>query len=61
LNDRQRKILALIESDQEISAPILASTIGTTSRTIQRDLKFMQNLGIITNDSPDRGGTWKIL
>ena len=60
MNDRQNRILEAIKNNPAISASILSKSLGFTHRTIQQDLKHLQELGIIVHNGPDKGGTWKI-
>ena len=60
LNDRQNRILEAIRNNPAVSASILSKSLGCNHRTIQRDLKYMQELGIIVHQGPDKGGTWNI-
>ena len=60
LNDRQNRILEAIKNNPAVSASILSKSLGFNHRTIQRDIKHMQELGIIVHDGPDKGGTWKL-
>ncbi|MBD5505570.1 MAG: hypothetical protein HDR09_17985 [Lachnospiraceae bacterium] len=39
----------------------MSKSLGFNHRTIQRDLKQMQELGIIVHEEPDKGGIWKLL
>ena len=61
LNDRQKRILQAIKHNPAISASTLSKSLGFNHRTIQRYLKYMQELGIIVHEGPDKGGTWKLL
>ena len=61
LKDRQKRILQAIKNNPAISASTLSKLLGFNHRTIQRDLKYMQELGIIVHEGPDQGGTWKLL
>ena len=61
LNDRQKRILSAIKNNPAISASTLSKLLGFNHRTIQRDLKHMQELGIIAHEGPDKGGIWKLL
>ena len=60
LNDRQNRILEAIKNNHAVSASTLAKLLGFNHRTIQRDLKHMQELGIIVHVGPDKGGTWNL-
>ena len=60
LNERQNQILEAIKNNPAVSASILSTSLGFNHRTIQRDLKHMQELGIIVHEGPDKGGTWKL-
>ena len=61
LNDRQKRILQAIKNNPAISASTLSKLLGFNHRTIQRDLKHMQELSIIVHEGPDKGGNWKLL
>ena len=61
LNDCQKRILQAIKNNPALSASTLSKLLGFNHRTIQRDLKHMQGLGIIVHEGPDKGGTWKLL
>ena len=61
LNDCQKRILQAIKNNPALSASTLSKLLGFNHRTIQRDLKHMQGLGIIVHEGPDKGGTCKLL
>ena len=61
LNDRQNSILEAIKNNPAVSASILSKSLGFNHRTVQRDLKHMQELGIIVHKGSDKGGTWNII
>ena len=60
LNDRQNRILEAIKNNPAVSASKLSKSLGFNHRTIQRDLKHLQELGILVHEGPDKGGTWKL-
>ena len=60
LNDRQNRILEAIKNNPAVSVSILSKSLGFSHRTIQRDLKHMQELGILVHEGPDKGGIWNI-
>ena len=60
LNDRQNRVLEAIKNNPAVSASKLSKSLGFNHRTVQRDLKHMQKLGIMDHEGPDKGGTWKL-
>lgn len=55
------KIIWLIAEHDTITIAELAAIIGASSRTIERNLKVLQNEGRLTRIGPAKGGKWKIL
>ena len=55
------KILRLVSTNQRITIAELAKTIGVTPRSIERNLKTLQDQGRIKRIGPDKGGHWKII
>ncbi|MBD5418609.1 MAG: HTH domain-containing protein [Bacteroides sp.] len=49
-----------MKNNPAVSASILSKSLGFSHRTMQRDLKHMQELGVIVHEGPDKGGTWKL-
>ena len=60
LNDRQNRILEAIKNNPAVSASILSKSLVDNHRTIQRDLKHMQELGNLVHKVADKGGIWKL-
>ena len=69
LTERQRVILEMlpfgdIESvtkNERVTTALLAGRFGKDPRTIKRDMKVLQDLGIVTHVGPSNGGYWKRL
>lgn len=55
---RQRQIMNLIKSNNSISMAEMASAIGVTTRTIEREITKMTDL--ISHIGPKNGGYWNI-
>ncbi len=60
LDDVDKKILGLISGDLAISASSIFRQIGLNSRTIQRRILALRDLGIVVREGGDRGGRWRI-
>ena len=58
---RHRKIIDLIKEDPNISTQDMADIIGIDRRNIARNLKKLQENGIVKRIGPDKGGYWKIV
>ena len=56
-----QKIIDLIKEDPNISTQDMADIIGIDRRNIARNLKKLQENGIVKRIGPDKGGYWKIV
>jgi ATP-dependent DNA helicase RecG len=55
------KILAALEQDEKLTIPELASLIGVTERSIERNIKKLQEQGSLRRVGPAKGGHWDVL
>jgi len=55
------KTLDLISQNNEITIPKLSKTIGVTERTIERNLKKLQEQNKLTRVGSAKGGHWKLI
>lgn len=56
-----QKIIELIKENPNISTQEMADYIGIDRRNIARQIKKLQDKGIISRIGPDKGGYWEIL
>jgi predicted HTH transcriptional regulator len=56
-----QKIIALIKEDPNISTQDMANIIGVDRRNIARNIKKLQENGIIKRIGPDKGGYWEVM
>ena len=69
LTERQRVILEMlpfgdienVTKNERVTTALLAGRFGKDPRTIKRDMKVLQDLGIVTHVGPSNGGYWKRL
>ena len=69
LTERQRVILEMlpfgdienVTKNERVTTALLAGRFGKDPRTIKRDMKVLQDLGIVTHIGPSNGGYWKRL
>ena len=69
LTERQRVILEMLPfgdienviKNERVTTALLAGRFGKDPRTIKRDMKVLQDLGIVTHVGPSNGGYWKRL
>ena len=67
--ERQRVILEMlpfgdienVTKNERVTTALLAGRFGKDPRTIKRDMKVLQDLGIVTHVGPSNGGYWKRL
>ena len=56
-----QKIIDMIKENPYISTQEMANTIGIDRRNIARNIKKLQENGIVKRIGPDKGGYWKIV
>ena len=56
-----QKIIDLVKEDPYISTSKMADIIGIDRRNIARNIKKMQEQGLIRRVGPDKGGFWEII
>jgi ATP-dependent DNA helicase RecG len=60
LTERQRNILNIIKESPTISGRQMSEMLSVSQRTIERDLSFLQNHGILKHEGSDKDGAWVI-
>jgi len=58
INEIQTKIISLIMENPSITIPVLAEKVGIANRTVERNLKFLKDNGIIEREGAKRRGKW---
>jgi ATP-dependent DNA helicase RecG len=61
LTERQCNILDIIKESPTISGRQMSEMLSVSQRTIERDLSFLQNHGILKHEGSDKDGAWVIL
>ena len=56
-----QKIIDLIKEDPYISTSKMAEIVGVDRRNIARNIKKLQEQGIVRRVGPDKGGFWEII
>ena len=56
-----QKILELIEGNPQITTQEMADFIGIDIRNIHRNIKKLQEQGVIRRVGPDKGGHWEVI
>lgn len=56
-----QKIIDLIKEDPYISTTKMAEIIGIDRRNIARNIKKLQEQGIVRRVGPDKGGFWEVI
>ena len=54
----EQEILKLIQGNEQISAAEMSLVLSVAIRTIRRDLREMQEKGIITREGNTNAGRW---
>ena len=50
-----------VTKNEKITTTLLAGKFGKEPRTIKRDMKVLQELGLVEHQGPSNGGYWKRL
>ena len=56
-----QKIIDLIKEDPYISTSKMAEIIGVDRRNIARNIKKLQEQGVVRRVGPDKGGFWECI
>ena len=55
------KILRAVKNNKDVTIPELADIISVNTRTIERNIKTLQDSGLLKRIGPDKGGHWEVL
>ncbi len=55
------KILDILMQDKHLTIPELARFIGVTERSIERNIRKLQDQGLLRRIGPAKGGYWKVI
>jgi ATP-dependent DNA helicase RecG len=61
LTERQNNILNIIKESPTISGRNMSEMLSVSQRTIERDLSYLQALGILKHEGKDNNGMWVIV
>ena len=61
ISERQRLVLQMIEDDSYVTTNEMSQKTGVTTRTIKRDLEYLQEQGILIREGGRKEGRWIIL
>ncbi|HUT43239.1 MAG TPA: winged helix-turn-helix transcriptional regulator, partial [Desulfobacterales bacterium] len=55
------KILTALKNDGDLTISDLASLIGVTERSIERNIRKLQEQGLLRRIGPAKGGHWEVV
>lgn len=61
LNERQYFILEILTKDSTLTIPQMSGKTAATERTIQRDLQYLQQLGLLRRIGGRKEGYWEVI
>ena len=61
LNERQHFILEILAKDSTLTIPQMSGKTAATERTIQRDLQYLQQLGLLRRIGGRKEGYWQVI
>ena len=61
VNERQGKIISIILKDPCVTQQKLSIALGISLVHVNKNMKRLQNLGLIRRVGPDKGGHWEVV
>ena len=61
IKNRQSDIISLIKKAPSITRKEIAKTLNISEPTVARDLKMLQEIGVIKRNGPNKTGYWKVI
>ncbi|MDO9154338.1 MAG: DeoR family transcriptional regulator [Paludibacter sp.] len=61
LNDRQKKVIELIQNDRFMTQELMAENIKISIETIKRDIQKFQKLNLIQRKGSKKTGYWQVI
>ena len=61
LNGTEQNVYELIKADNSLSARAISTMLDVASKTVERAIKKLKDLGYIQREGSDKKGTWKVL
>ena len=61
MSEKETTILELLTVQPQMSAAMLASMLGVTSRTVERYLSALQTKGKLKRLGARQGGSWQVM
>ena len=60
MSDTQKKIVNLLLYDRQLSAAKIAEQLGMESRSIEKNIKKLKELGILVRHGAPKNGDWEV-
>ena len=61
IKNRQNEIIGLIKKVPSITRKEIAQTLNISEPTVARDLKLLQQIGIIKRNGSNKTGYWEVI
>ena len=61
IKNRQNEIIGLIKKVPSITRKEIAQTLNVSEPTVARDLKLLQQIGIIKRNGSNKTGYWEVI
>ena len=61
LSERQRKLLEVLRKNPRATYDVLASALDVSRSTLRRDLRALEDAGLVARMGSDKSGYWKLL
>ncbi len=60
LTERQRRIIDLVRESPSMTAKQMSETLSVSQRTVERDISFMREMGLMKREGKDNNGIWRL-
>lgn len=61
INSTKKKILQMIEANNQISAAVIAEKMSMSVRAIEKNMKELRTIGLLVHHGSARGGYWEVI
>ncbi len=61
INMTQKRILQMIEENNQISAAVIAEKMSLSVRAIEKNMKELRTKGMLVRHGSARGGYWEVV
>jgi ATP-dependent DNA helicase RecG len=61
LNETQKSLVSILKTDGAATYEILAAAVGVSTATVKRNMKYLQEVGVVKRVGSKKDGRWKVV